>query len=312
MKIVDAHIHLWNLDENYYPWLSDGDRPSVVSDFSSLRRNYLVTDFIKDRAGLDVVAAVHIQAEHDPRDHLRETRWLQGIADNAIAQGIPQAIVGNADLAAGDAEALLEAHCAFRNVRGIRQALHRRLDEVPPYDPLLDPAFRGKFHLLGKYGLSFDLQFFPQQGAEVEALVRQHPAVQFILTHAGMPLWRDAERLALWRRSMVRLAQYPNVATKISGFGMWDGAWSAKSIEPVVQLAIEKFSCARCMMASNFPVEGIGKSYADVWRIYAEYFAAWSEAERQALFCDNALRYYRIEPDGPGTCAAIESGPSKE
>ncbi len=312
MKIVDAHIHLWNLDENYYPWLCDGDRPSVVGDYSSLRRNYLVTDFINDCDNLDVIAAVHIQAEHDPRDHLRETRWLQGISDSAASRGIPQAIVASADLAPGDAETLLGAHCAFGNVRGIRQALHRRLDEVPPYDPLLDPAFRKKFHLLGKYGLSFDLQFFPRQGAEVEALVREHPDVQFILTHAGMPLWGDAERLALWRQSMVRLAQYPNVATKISGFGMWDGAWSAKSIEPVVALAIDNFSCARCMLASNFPVEGINKRYVDVWRIYAEYFAAWSGAERQALFCDNAVRYYRLELDGVGPRATARTEPSKE
>jgi predicted TIM-barrel fold metal-dependent hydrolase len=297
MQIVDAHVHLWNLDENYYPWLSDGDRPSVVSDYSSLRRNYLVTDFFNDAASLDVIAAVHIQAEHDPRDHLRETRWLQAVADNHASRGIPQAIVANADLAATNAEALLEAHCTFANVRGIRQALHRRLDAVPPYDPLLDPAFLKNFHLLGKYRLSFDLQFFPHQGPAVEALVREHPGVQFILTHAGMPLWRDAERLDLWRSSMIQLARYPNVATKISGFGMYDSAWDAKSIEPVVALAIEHFSPARCMLASNFPVEGINKTYADVWRIYAEYFAAWSAAERQALFCDNALRYYRISLD---------------
>ncbi len=297
MKIVDAHIHLWNLDENYYPWLSDGDRPSVVSDYSSLRRNYLVTDFLNDAASLEVIAAVHIQAEHDPRDHLRETRWLQGVADSATSRGIPQAIVANADLAATDAEALLDAHCTFANVRGIRQALHRRLDSVPPYDPLLDPSFRKNFYLLSKYRLSFDLQFFPHQGLAVEALVRAHPGVQFILTHAGMPLWRDAERLGLWRNSMIQLARYPNVATKISGFGMYDSTWDAKSIEPVLALAIEHFSPARCMLASNFPVEGINKSYVDVWRIYSQYFATWSAAERQALFCDNALRYYRISLD---------------
>jgi len=162
---------------------------------------------------------------------------------------------------------------------------------------LFDPSFRKNFGLLAKYNLSFDLQFFPHQGTEVEALVRAHPSVQFILTHAGMPLWRDAERLGLWRSSMIQLARYPNVATKISGFGMYDSEWDAKSIEPVVELAIEHFSPARCMLASNFPVEGINKTYADVWRIYAEYFAGWSEAERQALFCDNALRYYRIGPD---------------
>jgi len=305
MKIVDAHIHLWNLDENYYPWLSDGNRPSVVADYSTLRRNYLVSDFLDDAGGLEIVAAVHIQAEHDPRDHLRETRWLQGVADHPASRGVPQAIVANADLAAPDADAQLAAHCGYANVRGIRQALHRRLNETPPYDPLLDPSFRKNFGLLAKHELSFDLQFFPHQGAEVEALVRAHPGVQFILTHAGMPLWQDAERLGLWRSSMIRLARYPNVATKISGFGMYDSAWDAESIKPAVELAIEQFSPSRCMLASNFPVEGIHKKYTDVWRIYAEYFSAWSAPERRALFCENALRYYRISLDRGRSTEAV-------
>jgi predicted TIM-barrel fold metal-dependent hydrolase len=238
---------------------------------------------------------VHIQAEHDPRDHVRETRWLQGVADRPESRGIPQAIVFNEDLAAASAEQALEAHCAFRNARGIRQALHRRLHETPPYDPLRDPAFQRNFPLLEKFRLSFDLQFFPQQGAAVEELVRAHPRVQFILTHAGMPLWHDAERLGLWRSAVTRLAQYPNVATKISGFGMWQPKWDEKTIDPIVSLVIEHYSVARCMLASNFPVEGLHKRYADIWAIYRSHFAAWSADEQRALFCDNALRYYRID-----------------
>jgi predicted TIM-barrel fold metal-dependent hydrolase len=70
--------------------------------------------------------------------------------------------------------------------------------------------------------------------------------------------------------------------------------------------------CARCTLAGNFPVEGISKTYAEVWRIYAECFAAWSDAERQALFCDNALRYYRLDPGGVGPRAPVRTGPSKE
>jgi predicted TIM-barrel fold metal-dependent hydrolase len=295
VKIVDAHFHLWNLDENYYPWLADGNRPSVVGDYSTLRRNYDVADFIADIHGLDVVAAVHIQAEHDPRDHLRETRWLQRVADDPRSRGIPQAIVFNEDLARADVVAALEAHCAFRNARGIRQALHRRLHESPPYDPLFDPAFRKNFRLLERFRLSFDLQFFPEQGAEVENLVRDNPGVQFILTHAGMPLWHDKPRLELWRRAVTRLAGYPNVATKISGFGMWDANWTVKSIDPIVSVVVERFSPARCMLASNFPVEGIHRKYADVWRTYDEYFAAWSGEERAAMFRENAVRYYRID-----------------
>jgi predicted TIM-barrel fold metal-dependent hydrolase len=297
VKIADTHFHLWDLKENYYPWLSDGDRPSVVADYSSLRKDYLVANLLEDMGTLDVVAGVHIQAEHDPRDHVRETRWVQRVADDPASRGFPHAIVANADLAAPDAERVLEAHCGFPNMRGIRQAVHRRLEESPPYDPLLDPAWLANFHLMAKYRLSFDLQLFAPQADAAVALIRRHPDVQFILTHAGMPLWPDAERRALWRAGIVKLAALPNVAVKISGFGLHDATWDAKSIDPIVAPVVEAFTPARCMLASNYPVERVARTYADVWRIYGEYFAGWSLAEREALYFRNALRYYRIDPN---------------
>lgn len=297
MKKVDTHFHLWDLKENYYPWLADGDRPSVVADYSSLRRDYLVANLLADMDGLEVVAGVHIQAEHDPKDHVRETRWLQKVADTPSSRGFPHAIVANADLAAPDAERVLEAHCAFRNMRGVRQAVHRQLAETPPHDQLKDPAWRRGFRLLRKFGLSFDLQHFPQQTGDAVALVRENPDVQFILTHCGMPLWpRDAEKMRLWREGIPEFAALPNVAVKISGFGLYDAAWDAKSIEPVVGPVIEAFTPARCMLASNYPVERVARGYADVWRFYDEYFAPFSRAEREALYRENALKFYRITP----------------
>ncbi len=295
MKIVDAHFHLWDLKANYYPWLSDGNRPSVVADYSSLRKDYLVADLLADMAGLDVIAGVHIQAEHDPRDHVRETRWLQGVADAPASRGFPHAIVANADLAAPDAERVLEAHCEFRNVRGIRQAAHRRLEETPPYDPLLDPKWLANFRLMAKYRLSFDLQLFPEQVDAAVSLMRANPDVQFILTHCGIPLWPEPARRVVWRQSIPKLAACPNAAVKISGFGLYDTHWDAKSIDPIVAPVVEAFTPARCLLASNFPVERIVRKYADVWRIYGEYFAGWSQEEREALFFRNALRYYRID-----------------
>lgn len=294
MQIIDAHFHLWDLDQNYYPWLSDGNRSSVVPDYSSLRRNYLVTDFLADSAGVELLAAVHIQAEHDPADHVGETRWLQAVADGPESRGIPQAIVANVDLASPDARAVLEAHCAFPNVRGLRQALHRRLDESPAYDPLLDPAWQGNFRLVEAYGLSFDLQFFPEQGAGAVELARAYPGVQFILTHAGMPYFQHEARHALWRANMAALAALPNVAVKISGFGMFDAAWDSASIRPLVAQVLDWFGVDRCMLASNFPVEGIVKAYGEVWRAYAECLADLSPHEQAALFRENARRYYRL------------------
>jgi predicted TIM-barrel fold metal-dependent hydrolase len=299
-RFVDAHFHLWDLDRNYYPWLSDGDRPSVVKDFSSLRRNYLVTDLRRDVETLapemTLAAGVHIQAEHDPSDHVRETAWLQEVADSDAAAGLPQAIVANADLAAPDAQQVLEAHCAFRNTRGIRQALHRRLHGTPAYDPLDDPAFHRNFGLLERFGLSFDLQFFQSQGDAVVALARAHPGVQFILTHCGMPRETGEDYLALWHRNLRALAACENVAVKISGFGLFQPQWDAATVADIGGRTLDLFTPARCMLASNFPVERIHKPYAEVWRAYRQAFASLSAGEEDAIFAGNALRFYRIAP----------------
>jgi predicted TIM-barrel fold metal-dependent hydrolase len=294
VKIIDAHFHLWDLDENHYPWLVDESRPSLVQGRAALRHNYLVGDFLRDVGDLDVIAGVHIQAEHDPCDHVRETRWLQRVADRPESRGFPQAIVANADLASADAEAVLEQHASFANVRGIRQALHRRLDEPQPYDPLEDPAWRRQFRLLAKYRLSFDLQLFPRQAPAAIDLVRRNPDVQFVLTHAAMPFLRDPENVALWRRSVRAHSEHPNVAIKLSGFGAFDPHWTARSIDPIVSEIVAAFTPGRCMLASNFPVEGLVKRYAEIWNVFSEYFASYSNVEQEMLYWRNAARIYRI------------------
>ena len=96
--IVDAHHHLWDLRANYYPWLSDRIGPRMYGDYASVRRDYLVQDFRADIGTLPVRKSVHVPAEHDARDPVRETRWLQAVAGAPGSGGYPHAIVAYADL----------------------------------------------------------------------------------------------------------------------------------------------------------------------------------------------------------------------
>lgn len=294
-RIVDAHLHLWDLTANYYPWLSDGNMHSVVADYSSLRRNYVVSDLRKDIGDLDVRACVHIQAEHDPSDHVRETRWLTELAGLPASKGLPTVLVANADLAAPDADEVLARHCEFDRVRGIRQGLHRWLHEKPLYDPLTDPAWQKNFGLLAKHDLSFDLQFYVEQGPDVVSLVKQHPEISFIATHCGMPMREDEAYYAAWLSNMRSLSVYDNVGLKISGFGLLGSSWDASRMGRFVDPLMRLFSPSRCMLASNYPVEGIHMRYAAIWNTYHEYFRNYSADERAGLFGDNAARYYRID-----------------
>ncbi|MGH2548350.1 MAG: amidohydrolase family protein, partial [Thermomicrobiales bacterium] len=209
--IVDAHFHLWDLNTNYYPWLSDGSRPSLVANFENLRRNYRIGEFLNDVDSLPIVAGVHIQAEHDYSDPVRETRWLQEVADQPNSRGIPQGIIAHADLANSDVEAVLAEHCEHRNTRGIRQVLNRRLGDDVSYDPLKDECWQRNFPLLRKYNLSFDLQLSAVQAPAALRLIRANPEVQFILTHAGMPPNNGADGMEVWRQNIRDYARNSNV-----------------------------------------------------------------------------------------------------
>ena len=96
LRIVDAHHHLWSL-ENHYPWLeADPMFETFIGDYSPLCRNYEIGDFLADAANQRLTLSVHIQCEFDPSNPVGETAWLQGLADE---HGFPHGIVAWADLA---------------------------------------------------------------------------------------------------------------------------------------------------------------------------------------------------------------------
>lgn len=297
MKIIDAHHHLWNLDELRYPWLEEEKAEAFFGSYERIRRNYLLSDYLADCANRDVVKSVHLQAEHDPSAPVKETEWLQSVADAPDSGGFPHAIVAFADLSEPGVEAVLEAHCAYPNVRGIRQILNYHEDERYTYTPrnlLDDERWREQFGLLDKYGLSFDMQLYHRQMPQGAKLARTHPDTRIIVNHTGMPLERDEEGLAGWRRGMEMLAACDNVAVKISGLGMCDPDWTVESLRPFVLRTIDTFGVERCLFASNFPVDKVFSDYDTLFDAFDEITAGFSGSERAALFHDNAARFYRL------------------
>jgi len=160
MKAVDTHFHIWDLKANYYPWLTDKVQPRVIGDYAAIRKDYLVADYLADIAETGVAKAVHIQAEHDASDPVRETRWLQKVADEPASRGFPHAIVAYADLGAHNAEEVLAAHCESANMRGIRQSLIQHKVDPAAKDPRESPVWANNFRLMRKFNLSFDTQLF--------------------------------------------------------------------------------------------------------------------------------------------------------
>jgi predicted TIM-barrel fold metal-dependent hydrolase len=295
LPIIDPHHHLYDLKTGRYPWLQDDMLERVFGDYSAIRRDYLIDDFREDIKNQNVVKTVHLQVEYDHNDPVAETRWLQSVADQ---HGYPHGIVAFADLASPNVQQTIEEHCAFPNVRGIRQCLNYHRDPVKTFieHPHLmsDPQWQNGYALLKRYDLSFDLQLYHTQMAEALALANKFPDTPMVLNHTGMPVDRDIEDIAAWQASMKLLASAPNVFCKISGLGMGDWKWTTDSIRPFVLDAIDAFGIERCMFASNFPVDKLFSSYDDVFNAFKAITRDFSSDERRALFHDNAERVYRL------------------
>lgn len=297
---IDAHHHLWDLAALRYPWLTDAVRPRRFGDYSAICRNYLVPDLLRDARDCGLVKSIHVQA-NAAGDPVRETEWLQRQAD---AHGFPHAIVATADLTDPDVERTLAAHCEHANMRGIRVLLHWLGDENydGPLQPHLmtEPAFRRGYALLEQYGLSFDLPLHHPQTDEALGLLAAFPGVPAVLNHCGFPVHLERcgrereEAWQGWRDAIARLARMENLYCKLSGLWMAGRALGAEDIRPVVEHCLESFGTGRCMVGSNFPIDGLWVRYPEMLDAYTACFEGLGMHERRALCHDNAARFYRI------------------
>ena len=130
-----------------------------AGDNAPTRKTYLIGDLEWDAAELELVKSVHVQAEFDHDDDaVKKTVWLQGVADDPASKGMPNAIVGFADLSMPDVEEVLSRHAENPNVRGIRHMLNYGDDPVlrsADRDGLMsDDGWRRGCRLMDKCGTS--------------------------------------------------------------------------------------------------------------------------------------------------------------
>jgi predicted TIM-barrel fold metal-dependent hydrolase len=93
---------------------------------------------------------------------------------------------------------------------------------------------------------------------------------------------------------MRALAACPNVFSKLSCLCLQEGPWVYEDNRRVVLETIELFGSGRCMFASNFPVDGLRVSYAQMFDDFKRMTAGLAADEQRRLFHDNAAAFYRI------------------
>lgn len=287
---VDAHHHLWDLRAVSYPWIMD-KTPRFFGDHAPIRRDYLIDEFQAECAPLGINASVHIQV--GAADALAEARWIESVAEAHPDWPIVQ--VAFCDLADPDFEEVLAKLRRLRTLRGVRQIVGRSpLEDAKTgtNDLLENPRFLDGLKRLGELGLVFDLQLIPSLIPRVEELLSKAPDTKIALCHAASPHDRSPEGFEVWASHIKSLAALKNVSCKLSGFGMFDHKWRLDDLRPFFDICLKSFGEARLMFGSNFPVDKLSSSYA---QLVARYEILAREAGVNGLF-KNAVGFYDIKP----------------
>jgi predicted TIM-barrel fold metal-dependent hydrolase len=90
------------------------------------------------------------------------------------------------------------------------------------------------------------------------------------------------------------LAKERNVYVKLSGLGTFERTCSKELMRPVILETVEMFGPNRCMFGSNFPIEKIWTSYAELLAAYQSVLADFSLQERNEIMGNTAATVYSL------------------
>ncbi|MFL5620341.1 MAG: amidohydrolase family protein [Gemmatimonadaceae bacterium] len=278
IRVIDAHVHFWDPSVLRYPWLAG--EPALSAPFRP-------SDFAPLTSG-EVDAVVFVEANPAPEQAADEVTWVNALADSDPRIAGIVAFVDLLDEPQRDAS--LARLDRTPRVVGVR---HNIQHQPPGF--ALQPAFVRGVQAVGASGRPFDLCITADQLDEVIGLVQRCPNVTFVLDHCGKPAIRD-DAFDAWARDLQRLASNDRVSCKISGLltEAREDQRSADSLTRWIEHAHDCFGASRLLYGSDWPVSTLGGG-AGRWRsIVDAVTATWAEAERRALFADNASRIYSL------------------
>ena len=300
IPIIDAHHHIWR--QNDLAWLKGPMQPRIFGPYEPIRRDYPIAEYLADLAGTGVVGSVYCQTNWPAAiglkgGELTEVEWVD--AEAKESNGVLQGMTAYCNLLSEDAPEMLAAEAkASKLVRGIRMQLHWHENPLyrfaPRPDLMQEPLFRKNLAKLQDHGWLFELQVFTSQMKDSEALIKEFPGINFVLLHAGMLEDTSSTGRAAWREGMRRLAQLPNLYIKLSGLGTFIHRVDQAHIADIALPTIEMFGAGRCVFGSNFPIEKLWSSYADLVKAYRGALATLPDKDQAKVLSDTARMLYRL------------------
>jgi L-fuconolactonase len=291
-KAIDSHFHIWRQKDQ--PWLVGPMVPRIFGPYEAIRRDYPIEEFLADQKGSGVEKAVYVQTNWEKEDFENEVAFLTETAERT---GWPHAIVGYADMTVDDVRPQIDRLKKYPLLRGVRMQLHWH--ETPAFrfakstDQVIDPTVKKNVARLKDYGLSFDLQLFPAQMKDGLELVGENPDTAFILTHTGMLTDLSEAVVEEWKAGLRTLAKAPNLYAKLSGLGTFVHRNDPEVIGTVIDNAFEILGSERLMFGSNFPIEKLWTSHAELIATHRRAVAKHGPEAEADIFWNTAERVYQ-------------------
>lgn len=272
---IDSHQHFWKYDPARHAWIDES--------MSRIRRDFMPENLWPELQAQGISGCVAVQADETEN----ETRFLLDLANRF---DWIKKVVGWVDLKAPDIEFQLERYQVETKLAGFRAILQSLEPEALEHKAFL----KGISHL-ERFGFTYDVLIFPRHLEKAYDLCRKFPNQPFVLDHLAKPEIKTGE-FEHWGKWMAKMAELPNVCSKVSGMvteADWSN-WKSEDIKPYLDFVTEHFGTDRLLYGSDWPVCLVAGTYSEVFDLADSYLQNFSESEKKAIFGKNAMRFYGI------------------
>jgi len=260
MKIIDPHLHLFNLEQGDYQWLK-AENPPHWLDKKKIIKNFSEKDLWLS-AQLELTGFVHIEAGFNNQEPWREIQWLESHCT------LPFKSIAGIDLqlAPSKFSQTITQLKKFKSVVGVRDILDENAIRY-----LSNQQVQNNLALLAKEQLIFELQM-PLNNLDsvylLAEILAKVPLLSMVINHAGWPPQQESEEseYLCWLEGINILSTFKHCAIKCSGYEMTNRHYTAHWQQNIIKQCISSFGIERVMLASNFPLCTFHSSYQNYWQ----------------------------------------------
>jgi len=292
-KLIDAHLHLFDLVQGDYHWLKE-DNPPFWPNKSMISQNFNEQNLTVSPP-FELGAFIHIEAGFDNQQPWREIAWLESHCQ------LPFKSVAAIDLTLNknDFVQQVDKLLSYQSVIGCRHILDEQAENI-----LQSKDIQYNLNYLATKQLSLDLQMAIADKGALNLLVnllKKIPTLTVIIDHAGWPPYPNEGKFDSksqeytwhnWQAAIHTLSEFEQCAIKCSGWEIIDKNYTIEFLGKVIGSCIETFGDNRVMLASNFPLTLFNRSYDSLWQTYSGL--NFTSNQLTALMSANAAYWYRL------------------